>query len=263
MRIIPSLTNHNAPRPAQTSLSSPATALNPGIRHSEQREGSAFSPSNLATLLRATSNKQTTYSLFLTNSINVLYWLSRLGRQLGRCPPQNMRLRCAVPKIPAKSSVPPRSPIRNRRYLPTHSDSTLPQVLIRLHFNSFIRNACTKPAGGPPNPPQSFATRHPPHRAVIPHAARILWVHSARTRSWQRAHINIIPRGLRVLCFHTLTHSFAHRKTLSPMFSAHSTLFPKHPGGVPLAPETRLSATHLPTRSPSVTIPPTPGAAHA
>src|SRR5579862_373780 len=40
-----------------------------------------------------------------------------------------------------------------------------------------------------------------------------------------RLHINIIPKVLAFLCFHTLTHSFAPRKTLSPIVSAYSTLF--------------------------------------
>ena len=59
-----------------------------------------------------------------------------------------MRLPRVVPKTPAKSSVPPRSPTRNRRHLPTHSKSTLPQVLIPLHFNSFRLNAYAKSGGG-------------------------------------------------------------------------------------------------------------------
>src|ERR1700690_3752084 len=72
-----------------------------------------------------------------------------------------MRLRCAVPKIPAKSSVPSRSPIRNRRYLPTHSESTLPQVLIPLNFNSFRRNGYAKLGGRTLQPAPKFCNSLP------------------------------------------------------------------------------------------------------
>ncbi len=52
--------------------------------------------------------------------------------------------------------------------------------------------------------------------------------HSARVR------MNINPRHLRFLCFHTLTHSFALSKTLSPIVSCPSALFAQNTrGGVP------------------------------
>jgi hypothetical protein len=38
-------------------------------------------------------------------------------------------------------------------------------------------------------------------------------------------HINVLPRHLAALCFHTLTHSFALSKTLSPIFSFPCALF--------------------------------------
>jgi len=59
-----------------------------------------------------------------------------------------MRLRRAVPKIPAKSPVPPRSPLYKLRPLPTPSESTLPQLLIPLHFKSFISNTYKKQGRG-------------------------------------------------------------------------------------------------------------------
>ena len=59
-----------------------------------------------------------------------------------------MRLRRAVLKIPPKSSVPPRSPLYKLRPLPTPSESTLPQVLIPLHFKSFISNTYKKTGRG-------------------------------------------------------------------------------------------------------------------
>jgi hypothetical protein len=56
-----------------------------------------------------------------------------------------MRLRRAVPKTPAKSSVPLGSPLNKLRPLPTHSESTLPQPLIPRNFISFISNVYRKP----------------------------------------------------------------------------------------------------------------------
>jgi hypothetical protein len=63
-----------------------------------------------------------------------------------------MRLRCAVLKIPAESSVPPGLPLSKNRSLRTHSESTLPQLLIPLHFNSFRCNVYKKPGEGAPHP---------------------------------------------------------------------------------------------------------------
>jgi len=84
-----------------------------------------------------------------------------------------MRLRRAVPKFPAKSSAPPRLPLRKNRSLRTRSESTLPQLLIPLHFKSFISNVYKKPGGGVPFQVRSFETRHP-QATVIPSAARNL-----------------------------------------------------------------------------------------
>jgi len=61
-----------------------------------------------------------------------------------------MRLRRAVPKISAKSSVLAGLPLNKSRSLPTRSESTLPQLLIPLHFNSRISNTYKKPQGGGP-----------------------------------------------------------------------------------------------------------------
>jgi glyoxylase-like metal-dependent hydrolase (beta-lactamase superfamily II) len=62
-----------------------------------------------------------------------------------------MRLRRAVPKIPAKSSVPPRLLLYNNRSLPSPSKSTLLQLLIPLHFISPRINTYKKPGGGYPS----------------------------------------------------------------------------------------------------------------
>jgi hypothetical protein len=61
-----------------------------------------------------------------------------------------MALRHAVPKTPPGSLLPPWLPLNKSRSLPTHSESTLPQPLIPLHFNSCTRNAYTKIQGGGP-----------------------------------------------------------------------------------------------------------------
>src|SRR5271155_2212791 len=60
-----------------------------------------------------------------------------------------MRLRRAVLQTPAKPSVPLRLPFHKNGSLPTSSQSTLPQLLISLHFNSFRTNVYKKPGGGP------------------------------------------------------------------------------------------------------------------
>src|SRR5579863_7716605 len=72
------------------------------------------------------------------------------GTRLSACP-QVMRLRRAVLQIPPKPPVPPRLPFYKNRYSLTRPESTLPQVLIPLHFISFISNTYKKPGGGTPS----------------------------------------------------------------------------------------------------------------
>jgi hypothetical protein len=75
------------------------------------------------------------------------------------------RLRRAVPKTAAKSSVRPGLPVNKSRSLPTRSESTLPQLLIPIHFKSRISNTYKKAQGeGPPPSPkvlQLVTTRSP------------------------------------------------------------------------------------------------------
>jgi hypothetical protein len=61
-----------------------------------------------------------------------------------------MRLRRAVPKIPPKSSLPTGLPLHRGRALRTPSKSTLPQLLIPLHFNFRTCNVYKKPGEGMP-----------------------------------------------------------------------------------------------------------------
>jgi hypothetical protein len=77
-----------------------------------------------------------------------------------------MRLRRAVLQISAKSSVPPRLPLHKSRSLPSPSQSTLPQLLIPRHFNSFSSNVYKKPRGRRPSADPGvckLVIRHAPH----------------------------------------------------------------------------------------------------
>jgi hypothetical protein len=109
-----------------------------------------------------------------------------------------MRLRRAVPKIPAKSSVPPTLPFHYNCPLLTPPESTLPQLLIPLHLNSFRNSVYKKPWGrGPAGKAQvcQLVTRHAPslrtRRNPRKPSASIELLHNSRTpRGW----------GLSVLC---------------------------------------------------------------
>jgi hypothetical protein len=71
------------------------------------------------------------------------------------------RLLCAVPKTPAKSSVPPRLPLHKNRPLLTRSESTLPHLLIPRHFNSPGINTYKKPGRGSPSATPKFCNSSP------------------------------------------------------------------------------------------------------
>ncbi len=101
-----------------------------------------------------------------------------------------MRLRRAVLQIPAKSSVPPRLPFHKNHSLPTPSQSTLPQMLIPLHFNSFSSNAYKKTRGRIP--------------AAIPKVCQLVTRHALRLRTHSNArNPNPLIR---------LLHSFRHTR---------------------------------------------------
>ncbi len=70
--------------------------------------------------------------------------------------PQVMLHRRAVLQIPPKPPAPHGLPLYKNRYSLTPSESTLPQVLIPLHFISFISNVYKKPGGGTPLPAPKF-----------------------------------------------------------------------------------------------------------
>lgn len=66
--------------------------------------------------------------------------------------PKLMRLRRAVPEIPAKISAPPGLPLNTNRSLLTRAESTLPQPLIPLHFISFRSDVYKNPGEGTSRP---------------------------------------------------------------------------------------------------------------
>src|SRR5271155_3401362 len=72
------------------------------------------------------------------------------------CAPQAMRLRRAVLQIPPKSSVSPGLPLYNYSIFLNHSESTLLQVLIPLHFNFPRISVYRKPGRGSPLPAPEF-----------------------------------------------------------------------------------------------------------
>jgi hypothetical protein len=80
------------------------------------------------------------------------------------------------------------------------------------------------------------------HMFVIPTEGRNLLFHPsvavACPSLFARVRISIIPWGLLLLCFHTLTHSFALFKTLSPIFSTSSALFSQNTWGGGVRPST-------------------------
>jgi hypothetical protein len=85
-----------------------------------------------------------------------------------------MRLRRAVPQIPPKSSVPHELPLYKNRLFLTHSESTLPQMLIPLHFNFRICNVYKKLGEGIPLRLPKVLQLVTPSRFVIPSEARNL-----------------------------------------------------------------------------------------
>ena len=130
-----------------------------------------------------------------------------------------MRLRRAVPKIPAKSSVPPRLPLHKNRSLRTRSESTLPQPLIPPHFKSFISNVYKKPGEGCAVPAPKFynsslPTNHPAGHAgslttPIPSSTSAHFPSPMGCTPLATAHTRSRPylTTSLLLCFRLLSHS--------------------------------------------------------
>ncbi len=86
-----------------------------------------------------------------------------------------MRLRRAVLQSPAKPPVPPGLPLYKNRHSLTRPESTLLQLLIPLHFISFISNTYKKPGGGTPSSTSKVCQLvTPSSKFVIPSEARNL-----------------------------------------------------------------------------------------
>jgi hypothetical protein len=86
--------------------------------------------------LPSTRTKQTTCSLSLTNSNNMLYSPGLIRAPGLSVPASLMRPRHAALQSPPKSSVPHRLPFYKSCPPLTHAQSTLLQLLISLYFNS-------------------------------------------------------------------------------------------------------------------------------
>jgi hypothetical protein len=80
----------------------------------------------------------------------MLYYADLLEHGVYPCFLQAMRLRCAVPKIPTISLISRWLPLYKVRLFQTHSQSTLLQVLIPLHFNSPRISVYKNPGEGVP-----------------------------------------------------------------------------------------------------------------
>ena len=114
-------------------------------------------------------------------------------------PTQVMRLRRAVPKIPAKSSYPVALPFYKSHARRTHLGSTLLQPLIPLHFNSFISNTYKKPGGGCPLPAPMFCNSSLAARPSCAHTATPLYAERRGRRATRRAHEHLQVPSLLLL----------------------------------------------------------------
>jgi len=107
-----------------------------------------------------------------------------------------MRLHSAALQTPIKSSVPPGLPLHNLCPRLTHSESTLPQLLIPLHFNSPRINTYKKNRRG--CPPQN----HKVSQLVTPSASSI-WSRRNVCNPNPFIHLRtlfVTPRGTPPLC---------------------------------------------------------------
>lgn len=127
--------------------------------------------------------------------------------------PHVMRPRCAVPKIPTKSSVPLKLPFYNSHLFRKRSESTLVEVLIPLHFKS-PRISVYKKLG----------ERLPPSRTkvlqlVTTHES-LCWSRRTRHNPNSIAHFRTlsVTRGVYPLSQRTLREQMEVRPKLFPRF---------------------------------------------
>jgi hypothetical protein len=126
-----------------------------------------------------------------------------------------MRLRRAVLQNPAKSCVPPELLFHNNHPLLTHSESTLLQLLIPLHFNSRRINTYKKPAGGSPTSTPNVLQLVNPSLFTIPSEARNLIFHPSPRPTR--------PSPLASIPFRITFFAHPHRLTLSESYSCKIT----------------------------------------
>jgi hypothetical protein len=144
-----------------------------------------------------------------------------------------MRLRRAILKNPAKSSVSLELPFHNSCPLLTHSESTLLQLLIPLHFNSRRINTYKKPGGGSPTSAPDVLQLVNPSLFVIPSEARNLIFPSSSLSHYPVTSLHPVPAALRA-------HSNA-RNPISFMSLLHGSLYTRGVGPHPSPRPTRPS----------------------
>src|SRR5271156_2000942 len=106
----------------------------------------------------------------LDNKYQCVTMHSHIGTRTLYVHLQAMRLRRAVPKAPAKPSVPPGLPLHKSRHFLTRSKSTLLQLMIPLRFNSRRTNAYRKPREGRFLPTEKFVNSSLPSPRHAAHA---------------------------------------------------------------------------------------------
>jgi len=154
--------------------------------------------------------------------------------------PQVMRLRRAVLQIPPKSSVPPGLLLHKNPHPLTRAESTLTQVLIPLHFISFISNTYKKPGGGTPSSsPKVWQLVNPSPQFVITPSPQFVIPSEARNLLFPPSVALSLPHYL-ITSLHRANVDAA--SSISPLFA---TLTENTGGGV--CPSTPLSCSfHTP-----------------
>jgi hypothetical protein len=160
------------------------------------------------------------------------YTLTAIRAPAVSVPPQVIRLGRAVLQTPSKSSVPPELLLYKNSPSRTHSESTLRQLLIPLHFNSPRISVYKKPGEGVPlqspkvlqlvtrNSRPRQQPRHARHAIIAIHHSSLATMpfrmiffahrHPLTTmESYSCKKQGRVAQGLRFLCFHALGHSFA------------------------------------------------------
>ena len=166
------------------------------------RAGFAFPGSPGAPALLRSLNLRQTNNLYyiLDNKYQYVIMAMLNGTRTLSVAPKLMYLRRAVLEIPAKFSVPPGLPLNKKHSPRTHSESTLPQLLIPLHFISFICNVYSKPREGEGRPRpkglQLVTIRFPiPRARTNARLPRAPWARGNPNPLYALLHNSRTPRG--------------------------------------------------------------------